>query len=173
MRGLFSQHAIVMYRRTLVSKDGPMANHRMNGGSLATFAPMLPGPKVRGTRRTVRKYTVPTTDQNAKMRQAKVARPIFNNNMGGSDGDRSRMMELFTPRKLLIVELRRNQDPRYHTSGTRYTRRPHQLTPIAEATTRKLVGTKSLRALAAEFNVSHQTIRVVCQRSEDCKARRN
>jgi hypothetical protein len=135
-----------------------MANHRMNGGSLATFAPMLPGPKVRGTRRTVRKYTVPTTDQNAKMRQAKVARPIFNNNMGGSDGDRSRMIELFRPRRVNFPQVQVGGTVHVGTSQ-RYSFRAHKLTSDDKVKIRALAGTRSLRSLAADFGVSHETIR--------------
>jgi hypothetical protein len=46
-------------------------------------------------------------------------------------------------------------------SGKRYRYRARNLTPAEEATMRTLAGTKSLRALAAEFGVSHETIRSV------------
>ena len=43
----------------------------------------------------------------------------------------------------------------------RYARRPGKLTPTQESTIRALAGTKSLRGLAADFGVSHETIRSV------------
>jgi hypothetical protein len=46
--------------------------------------------------------------------------------------------------------------PRYHA-------RARKLTPDQEASIRALAGTKSLRALAAQFGVSHETIRAVVQ----------
>jgi hypothetical protein len=42
--------------------------------------------------------------------------------------------------------------------------RPRKLSPEQEAAIRTLVGTKSLRSLAAEFGVSHETVRAVCRR---------
>ena len=39
--------------------------------------------------------------------------------------------------------------------------RPRCLTPAQEAAIRALAGTKSLRSLAADFGVSHETVRAV------------
>ena len=39
-----------------------------------------------------------------------------------------------------------------------------KLTPDQEAAIRSLAGTKSLRALAADFGVSHETVRAVLRR---------
>jgi hypothetical protein len=43
----------------------------------------------------------------------------------------------------------------------RYRSRARKLTPNQEASIRALAGTKSLRSLAADFGVSHETIRTV------------
>ena len=40
-----------------------------------------------------------------------------------------------------------------------------KLTPAQDANLRALTGTKSLRAIAADFGVSLETVRVVCHRS--------
>ena len=39
--------------------------------------------------------------------------------------------------------------------------RARKLTPAEESTIRALAGTKSLRSLAADFGVSHETVRAV------------
>lgn len=46
----------------------------------------------------------------------------------------------------------------------RYARRPGKLTPAQESTICALGGTRSLRSLAADFGVSHETIRIVIKR---------
>jgi hypothetical protein len=46
-------------------------------------------------------------------------------------------------------------------SPRRYRGRARRLTPEQELTIRGLAGTRSLRSLAADFGVSHETIRVV------------
>lgn len=46
-------------------------------------------------------------------------------------------------------------------SGTRYSLRARKLSPAAELAIRALSATKSLRALAAEFGVSHETVRSI------------
>jgi hypothetical protein len=47
------------------------------------------------------------------------------------------------------------------TSPLRYRARARRLTPEQESKIRALAGTKSLRSLAADFGVSHETIRSV------------
>jgi DNA-binding CsgD family transcriptional regulator len=51
--------------------------------------------------------------------------------------------------------------PRPPSCPRRYARRPGKLTPAQESTIRALAGTKSLRSLAADFGVSHETVRAV------------
>ena len=46
----------------------------------------------------------------------------------------------------------------------RYRARPRKLTPAQEAAICALAATRSLRELAADFGVSHETIRAVCRR---------
>ncbi len=46
-------------------------------------------------------------------------------------------------------------------SGQRYRYRSRKLTPVEEAAIRALATRRSLRSLAAEFGVSHETIRSV------------
>ena len=43
----------------------------------------------------------------------------------------------------------------------RYARRPGKLTPAQESAIRALAQTRSLRSLAADFGVSHETVRAV------------
>ncbi len=59
--------------------------------------------------------------------------------------------------------------PNESTAG-RYARRPRKLTPADESTIQALAGTKSLRSLAADSGVSHETIRAVIP--AETKARR-
>ncbi len=51
----------------------------------------------------------------------------------------------------------RRDDP----APRRYARRPGKLTAGQESAIRALAGTKSLRSLAADFGVSHETVRAV------------
>ncbi len=73
------------------------------------------------------------------------------------------MLELFAPRRVLVPDLR----PRHHQmvcgSGLRYARRARRLTQAEESAIRALAATKSLRSLAAEVGVSHETVRAVIQ----------
>jgi hypothetical protein len=46
-----------------------------------------------------------------------------------------------------------------HEAPRRYGFHVRKLTPAQEAETRALAGTKGLRALAADFGVSHETVR--------------
>ncbi len=43
----------------------------------------------------------------------------------------------------------------------RYRARPRKLTPAQESAIRALAATRSLRSLAADFGVSHETVRAV------------
>ena len=54
--------------------------------------------------------------------------------------------------------------PRNVACPRRYARRPGKLTPTQESTIRALAGTKSVRSLAADFEVSHETVRSVLKR---------
>ncbi len=45
----------------------------------------------------------------------------------------------------------------------RYVRRPRKLTPAQELTIHAVAWIKSLRSLAADFEVSHETVRAVCR----------
>ena len=44
--------------------------------------------------------------------------------------------------------------------------RRRKLSPDQEAAIRALAATKSLRSLAADFGVSHETVRAVCRRGQ-------
>jgi hypothetical protein len=54
--------------------------------------------------------------------------------------------------------------PHEATGSPRYRARARRLTPEQEATIHALAGTRSLRSLAAEFGVSHETIRAVIRK---------
>ncbi len=56
------------------------------------------------------------------------------------------------------------ESPRNVACPRRYARRPSKLTPMQESTIRALAGTKTLRSLAADFEVSHETVRSVLKR---------
>ena len=75
------------------------------------------------------------------------------------------MLELFAPRRVAIPDLRPDQCRHHSGSGARYSVRTRKLTAAEESTTRALAGTKSLRKLAAELGVSHETVRAVCRRT--------
>jgi hypothetical protein len=69
---------------------------------------------------------------------------------------------------LLGAAIRRSSNP---TSAGPWTgqkgfSRPCKLTPAQESAIRALVGTRSLRALAAEFRVSHETVRSILRAPE-------
>ncbi len=83
---------------------------------------------------------------------------------------------LFRPIRVLILDFRADPCPsvrsacrsRHNGSApSRYRDRPRKLTSEQEAAIRALAGTKSLRSLAAEFGVSHETVRAVLARSND------
>ena len=71
------------------------------------------------------------------------------------------MLELFTPQRITVPDLRPLPGRRRSGSGARYALRAHKLGPAEEAAIRSLAATKSLRSLAAEFGVSHETVRAV------------
>jgi hypothetical protein len=49
------------------------------------------------------------------------------------------------------------------SASRRYHHRARRLTPAEESVIRALAGTRSLRSLAADYGVSHETIRAVCR----------
>ena len=59
--------------------------------------------------------------------------------------------------------------PRDAEVSGRYLHRKRKLTPAQEAAVRSLAATKSLRSLAADFAVSHETIRSVIRASESAR----
>ena len=63
--------------------------------------------------------------------------------------------------RIPFPDLRPRRDRVPCGSGGRYRCRTRKLTPAEEAAIRALVGTRSLRTLAADFGVSHETIRAV------------
>ena len=69
------------------------------------------------------------------------------------------MLELFAPRRVVVPDFRPR--PRRCGSGLRYSLRGKKLTPAEESEIRALASTKSLRSLAADFGVSHETVRTV------------
>ena len=71
------------------------------------------------------------------------------------------MLELFAPRRVLVPDLRPRCPGVVCGSGLRYARRARRLTPTEESKIRALAATKSLRSLAADFGVSHETVRGV------------
>ena len=58
---------------------------------------------------------------------------------------------------------------RREASNPSYRARARKLTLEQESAIRALAGTKSLRALAADFGVSHETIRAVTRRGLPCE----
>jgi hypothetical protein len=91
--------------------------------------------------------------------------------MGGSDGGRVCVLELFVPRRVVVHDYRTRPSvipcwPSRHSTASyvRYRARARKLTTEQESVIRALTGTKSLRALAADFGVSHETIRAICRR---------
>ena len=80
--------------------------------------------------------------------------------MSGSDGGRSRACILPPGAVAFAVA------PPRRVNGTSrriayQTPRRRRLTPAREAAIRALAGTRSLRSLAADFGVSHETVRAV------------
>ena len=75
------------------------------------------------------------------------------------------MLELFTPRRVLVPDLRPSHHQMACGSGLRYARRARRLTPAEESIIRALAATRSLRSLATEFGVSHEAIRSILKPS--------
>ena len=73
------------------------------------------------------------------------------------------MLELFAPRRIAVPDLRPRQRRHRCGSGARYSVRARKLTPAEESTLRALAATRSLRALAADFGVSHETVRTIAR----------
>ena len=75
------------------------------------------------------------------------------------------MLELFAPCRVPVPDLRpgHHRDQVVCGSRLRYARRARKLTPADESAIRALFQTKSLRSLAADFGVSHETVRRVVQ----------
>jgi hypothetical protein len=71
------------------------------------------------------------------------------------------MLELFVPRRVVVPDLRPRCRRIGCVSGLRNARRARKLSPAQEAEVRSLAGTKSLRSLAADFGVSHETVRAI------------
>jgi hypothetical protein len=78
------------------------------------------------------------------------------------------VLELFFARRIKVPDLRTGASPsprwpsrRDVSKIPRYRARARKLTPDQEASIRAFGSMKSLRALAAEFGVSHETIRAV------------
>ena len=89
--------------------------------------------------------------------------PLVESCKGGSDGGRGRVLELFTPRRVVVPDLRPRQCRHLCGTGYRYSLRARKLTAVEEATIRALAATRNLRSLAAEFGVSHETVRAICR----------
>ena len=81
------------------------------------------------------------------------------------------MLELFAPRRVVVPDLRPLPRRRRCGSGARYSVRARKLSPAEEAAVRALAATRSLRALAADFGVSHETVRAVLRGVERGPAR--
>jgi hypothetical protein len=78
------------------------------------------------------------------------------------------VLELFVPHRIAVPDLRLTvpSAPRRPSrcdspSSRRYRTRARKLTAEHEAAIRSFASTKSLRSLAADFGVSHETIRAV------------
>jgi len=78
------------------------------------------------------------------------------------------MLELFVPRRIVVPDFRirtalvpRWPSRRDGSIRPRYHNRARTLTAEQEVAIRALAGTKSLRSLAADYGVSHETIRAV------------
>jgi hypothetical protein len=71
------------------------------------------------------------------------------------------VLELFLPRRVVVPDLRPCPHRVACGFGLRYAQRARKFSPAQEAEIRALAGTKSLRSHAADFGVSHETIRIV------------
>ena len=75
------------------------------------------------------------------------------------------MLELLGPRRVTVPDLRLLPGRRNGATGDRYSLRARKLTLADESAIRALAAVKSLRSLAADFGVSHETIRVVLRKA--------
>ncbi len=82
----------------------------------------------------------------------------------GSDGGHSRVLELFALRRVTGPDFRPLSCRRPCGSGVRYFFRARKLTPAEESALRALAATKSLRSLAGDSGVSHETVRSIVRR---------
>ncbi len=123
------------------------------GGRLGRSAPMMPN-----ARRDVNR--LPASAPEMPTAAAGTPRPCC---MGGSDRGRSRAR---TKRPgVVVVALPAARRTVGGSSRAPYSRqRSQRLSPEELAAIRSLALTKSLRSLAAEFGVSHETVRAVIQR---------
>ena len=85
--------------------------------------------------------------------------------ISGSDGDRLRVLELFSPRRVAVPDLRPRQSRPRCGPGARYSVRTRKLTLTEESTIRALATTRSLRSLAAGFGVGHETVRAALRQA--------
>ena len=79
------------------------------------------------------------------------------------------MVELFSPRKVQIPDYYVKHSPIFDGAESRYTRRPRKLSPAEERKIRFLSQYQSLRSLAADFDVSHETVRTIIQERDATK----
>jgi hypothetical protein len=78
------------------------------------------------------------------------------------------VLELLVPRRMVLPDLL-PRSRRRSGAGARYSLRTRKLTSDEESVIRALVVTRSPCAWAAEFEVSHETIRVILWgRSQSC-----
>jgi hypothetical protein len=71
------------------------------------------------------------------------------------------MIELFTPRRVSVPDFRPLHLQSTCGTGLRYSQRAKGLSSAEEAAIIALAATKSLRSLAVDFGVSHETVRRV------------
>ena len=69
------------------------------------------------------------------------------------------------PRRITVPDLRPRHRCRRCGTDARYSVRTHKLGPAEESAIRSLAATKSLRSLAPEFGVSHESVRAVLRES--------
>ena len=80
------------------------------------------------------------------------------------------MLELFSPRRVAVPDLRPHRQRVACGSGQRYTQRARKLRLVDESHIRALAGIRSLRSMAADFGVSHETVRRVLRAVETAVA---
>ncbi len=79
------------------------------------------------------------------------------------------MLELFALRRITLPDLHPRQHRHRCGPGVRYSSRARRLTVAEEAAIRALAQTKSLRSLAANFGVSHETVRTALRALVTCR----